>query len=263
MAKYSRQLSDDALKFIYGCYDRGIKVRECHAALIKMSGPITSERNVRKYYDRAKENPNQGSGKPVDWDDIKTLEHWRVRLDHLPMLRRVEAWVTSTFGTIPTIDSKPTYRAARWQSHILSYSHSINAPLDIWVLGELWAIRETYAVYQNKDIDKDDLEQWLSFAPWEDAENSGAVPYLRAVGKGLIPKLSTAPNGMTLRQSQFLSVGIANILGNLAGEQNYLLPSQQMPIYQKETGSNVLSIAFTVEGKQTKINLELGSVSGQ
>ena len=112
MAKYSRQISDDALAFIYSCYDRGMKVRECHAALVNVYGDITGERNVRKYYDIAKDNPNQGSGKTVDWDDIKTLEHWRVHLDHLPMLRRVEAWVTSTFGTIPIINAKPTYRTA-------------------------------------------------------------------------------------------------------------------------------------------------------
>ena len=127
----------------------------------------------------------------------------------------------------------------------------------------MWAIRETYAVYENTAIDKDDLEQWLSFAPWEDAGISGAAPYLTAVEKGIIPSLSIAPEGMTLGQSQFLSVGIANILAYLVSDQNYLLPSQQLSIYRKQTGSTTLAIAFTVGGKQTTINIDIGGASDQ
>ena len=36
-----------------------------------------------------------------------------------------------------------------------------------------------------------------------------------------------------------------------------------MPIYQKGTGSDTLAVAFTVDGKQTAINLKLGDASGQ
>ena len=263
MAKYSRQISDEALAYIYSCYDRGMSVRECHDALVEVFGYITVQRNVRKYYNQAKSNPNQGAGKTVDWDDIKALEHWRVRLDHLPILRSAEAWLTSTMGNIPIINPKPTYRTARWQSHILSYSNSIQKALDLWVLGELWAVRETLAVYENKAIDKDDLEQWLSFAPWETGLNADAhVPYLKAIEQGIIPSLSTAPEGITLGHSQFLSVGIAQILANLVADQSYLLPTQQIAIYRKQTGSDSITIVLTLDGKRTPIDIELGGISG-
>jgi hypothetical protein len=156
------------------------------------------------------------------------------------------------FGT-DRFDPTPSYRSLRWQSHILSYTNTIESASDIWVLGEVFAIRETATVYMDKPMEKDDLDWWLSYAPWESAEKEQS--YLKAIETGLIPKLRPPTSLGETSRPQFVKSGIAVILANLAEGKEYLLPSNQREIYRETTGKKSIILRFRVGEETTDLSI--------
>lgn len=214
-----------------------------------------ARRNIDKTYRRrVEENVHaREMGKPVDWDDIEMIVKAKVQKEHLPALRLISAWARTTFGT-DLFDTTPSYRSLRWQSHILTHTNTITTPDDIWILGEIFGLRELATVYMGKPITKDDLEWWLSYGPWESDQRE--QQYLKAIRDGLIPKLTSTDNRGDMHVRQFYKVDIATILANLAYGHEHLLPSIQRMKYREQTGKDSIDLRFQI-GEKTK-DLSIG-----
>ena len=235
----------DEIALIYCMLDAGRTAREI-SEILAQSGIPMSERGIYRYREKwaaivEKEFWNES----VDWADTGRLRSAAIPLVHLPQLRSIQAWAINHFPPW-MFDPSSSYRSARWQSHILSSARTVLEPEDVWVIGELFALREIYSFYHHKPVVKNDLEALLTFSPWEDA--SRGEEYLRArnlsqsytgwfVGidvanayagvNNTVPALQNELCDLAVYTSTFLKPSVAILLSNIVPEDRHLLPTQQ------------------------------------
>ena len=222
MPKYESTLPHNGVAYISDSFVQGKKITEIKRGLLDM-GYRMEERNL--YYIRKKWIANdelQSKIENVDWENINKLITTNVRVDHLPKLREVSAWATTIFGPSKIFDPTPTYMSLKWQSYLLTYTSTVHLPIDIWTIGELFALRETNALLSKQPIKKDDLEAWITFAPWENRLKRQA--YLDAIENGIIPTLKPVIDD---HERSFFRAAIATTLANIR-EPHYFLPSRQI-----------------------------------
>ena len=161
------------------------------------------------------------------------------------------------FGT-ELFDPTPLYRSIRWQSHILTYTDSIPDAGDIWVIGEMLTLRETWAYYMEIPIENEDIHHWLAYAPWEGKESEQR--YIDAVGNGSIFGISREYSDKTtifIGNNQWYKGAIAIFLFNLADGKEHLLPSQQKEIFKLQTGKDSITLQFSIPGEEPGVK-EIG-----
>jgi hypothetical protein len=72
------------------------------------------------------------------------------------------------------LNTRTTYRSLKWQDYFLTYTSKpgsdfyIDNPMDVWVIGELYASKEMDAEAHKEPIDIDDLKAWLEYRPFVD-----------------------------------------------------------------------------------------------
>ena len=228
MAAFTSTLTDEGIRDIYRLLEQGKTADQIQKHLLDVYQHKMGKRNIYYYKKKAAKTATlREKLGPVDWDDVDKLIAAKIRFEHLPMLRRVDAWVSSTFKG--KVSGHNTISSLRWQSHVLTYADSIGQALDVWTIGELFAARETFADHKDSPINKDDLEGWLTFAPWENERREGI--YLKAIEDGVIPALRPAPGEANELTGENVPRGLlASTLSSL-GEKRYMLPSQNIKTY--------------------------------
>ena len=213
--------------------------------LSKMPDKRTAQRYIAKFNE---ELSRANYDKLVDWDDLDKLlaeypiyhpdeinsKNWRVHREHLDRLREVESWAMqglynldiefkaswkSDDTALHALNTRTTYRSLKWQDYFLTYTSKLGSdfytdnPMDVWVIGELYASREMDAEAHNEPIDLDDLKAWLEYRPFVNdlikktsSEDPALISetnarrfyvkqekheerYLRDIERGLIPEL--------------------------------------------------------------------------
>ena len=77
-----------------------------------------------------------------------------------------------------------TFRYVKWANYVLDYSGGdMPTYMDLWVIASVFERRDALG------IDMADLEAWLTYRPYNNAD--AEYSYLDAVGKGSIPMLNT------------------------------------------------------------------------
>ena len=199
-----------------------------------------SIRNIYKYRKRwQNNNAARSRDKPVDWSDVSGLLSQGVDGQHLPAIRHTSAWARSVFGAL--FEVQPTVRSARWQSYVLTYAPSVRHPLDLWVLGERFAMRELLSDYSGDEVHREDIDAHLSYRPWEDDEKERF--YLEAVAQRIVPKISEeidtcldGPQERAFATAYCSSVILVMYFQSLVDEQAHLLPSQQLREHKERHG---------------------------
>lgn len=166
--------------------------------LRRMPDKRTAQRYIAQFNE---ELSRMNYDKPVDWDDLDKLlaeypiynpdhvnsKKWRIHREHLDRLREVESWAIqelynlgieckasckSDDTVLHTLNTRTTYRSLKWQDYFLTYTSKpssdfyIDNPMDVWVIGELYASKEMDAEAHKKPIDLDDLKAWLEYRPF-------------------------------------------------------------------------------------------------
>jgi len=133
-------------------------------------------------------------------------------------------WAASPSST----SSRTTYRSARWQSNVFTYAPDLTNPIDVWVIGELFATRERIAELSNRPIDVDesygDLLTWLAHKPWIHSE-----VYVKSIRAGAIPKLKNQIvfSSVNTAWAIFMSTLDLRNKSMRENECNFRLPSEQ------------------------------------
>ena len=209
--------------------------------LFGISGRNVTKTYVPKWEEITRLNINNSMVK-ADWNNIQALVDSGVYREHLPALLQVDAWSRHFFGTTD-FDPSPSYRELRWQSHVLSYTHSITKPSDIWAVGQQLTLRDTTAYYAQTEVKNDDLNQWLGYEPWANADKE--TRYLDAILAGVIKPIERDyENYVQLGTAQLYKGSLSNILFSLAEGKEYLLPSQQIALHKERTGDNTITVQF-------------------
>ena len=255
MPRYESNLKREHVAAIFQWFDEGKSVKEVQH-LVGETFHEMSERNVYNYRTRwIKNREARAKDVLVVWEDVDRLIASGVAREHLSTLRYVSAWALSMFGQVFRTD--PSYRVLKWQSHVMTYTDSVKEPIDIWVLGERFALRETVADYMGKPVERADIDAHLSFRPWEDGEKERR--YMLATEQGLVPELPSYSDGETLVsafarnfQGGFCRPVMAMSLSTLIPEKRHLLPSQQVAELKKQ-GKSIPEIRIALDGQEPAV----------
>ena len=255
MPRFESNLTREHIAAIFQWFDEGKSVKEVQY-LVGETFHEMSERNVYNYRARwIKKGVARAKDVLVVWEDVDRLIASGVAREHLSPLRYVSAWALSMFGQVFKTD--PSYRVLKWQSHVMTYTDSVKQPIDIWVLGERFALRETVADYMGKPVERADIDAHLSFRPWEDGEKERR--YMLATEQGLVPELPSYSDGDTLGsafarnfQGGFCRPVMAMSLSTLIPEKRHLLPSQQVAELKKQ-GKSIPEIRIALDGQEPAV----------
>ena len=271
--RFNSNLTDAALAFIFNGFRDGKTVSEIQKELADVYGHTLGERQIRTYRADWKANDIlRAKTATVEWGNVQGLLGTGVLLEHLPLLRKVAYWASKTldvplksdpdgFVTSGLLDFAPTYITLRWQSYVLSYSPTVEEPLDIWVIGELYAMRDVVAEVTKTPIETEDLDAWITFTPWRDAMNifEPELPnpltrykkhYDDAIEQGEIQPLKHKLDVHTSNTTRgALAVCLASVAENY-DQDITLLPSQQWK------GKPSQTIKLTVGKKKLSMDIE-------
>ncbi|MDP6495338.1 MAG: hypothetical protein QGI09_07985, partial [Dehalococcoidia bacterium] len=255
MPRFESNLTGVHIAAIFRWFDEGKSAKEVQRLVGETFHPM-SERNVYNYRTRwIKNREARAKDELVVWEDVDRLIASGVAREHLSTLRYVSAWALSMFGQVFRTD--PSYRVLKWQSHVMTYTDSVKRPIDIWVLGERFALRETVADHMGKPVERADIDAHLSFRPWEGGEKERR--YMQATEQGLVPELSSYSDGDNVPSAfaRNLQGGLcrpvmAMSLSTLIPEKRHLLPSQQVAELEKQ-GKSIPEIRIALDGQEPAV----------
>ena len=132
-----------------------------------------------------------------------------------------------------------TYRKLKWLAFMyMIHGSKVKKTDDKSAIASMYAIREMVAEWTDSKMQREDLDDWLTYEPWRSYEHMQA--YLDLIETGTIPDLepskfiSSASDNME-SLDHFNRASIYNLVEFLAvakvtGANKYLLPTQQVPI---------------------------------
>jgi hypothetical protein len=109
---------------------------------------------------------------PVDWSDFVTLEKNGVPSRHLKSLHGLWLEIQKACLSEGQTAIPPSYRDIKWWAFILEYYGDIlESPFDRQLIAEEYAAREMLSEVLEKKFEREDLDMWLIYRPWESEGN--------------------------------------------------------------------------------------------
>ena len=181
----------------------------------------------------------------INWDDTETLIQNGIKDQWINALHQQSEWVLQTFShsfNVPALVAnktclyfnKTTYEEAlSWQYILDNGGIEIDKPVDVFVLGSKFYLRKLFAKLYDKKPVITDLEQHLQLKPWE--SNSKEQIYIEQLQKSKIEPLvqyeDFSKNKLGTKSS------IVYKLGSLISGKEYILPSEQMNILNRQNNN--------------------------
>jgi len=181
----------------------------------------------------------------INWDDKATLIQNGIKDQWINALHRQSEWVRQTFNhsfNVPALVAnktclyfnKTTYEEAlSWQYILDNGGIEIDKPVDVFVLGSKFYLRKLFAKLYKKKPVLNDIEQHLELKPWE--SNSKEQIYIEQLQKGKTQALIQYDDFFKNKLGTKFS--IVYRLGSLITGKEYLLPSEQMNILNRQNNN--------------------------
>jgi hypothetical protein len=200
-------------------------------------------RNNKNYLDKA-----------INWQDSSELIHNGIKNQWISALHKQAEWVEKTFSHnyyIPALVStkicsyfnQTTYEEAlSWQYVLDKGGLEIDKPIDVFVLGSRFYLRKLFAKLYEQDLIIEDLEQHLEYKPWE--SNQKEKIYIDSINKGFIVPLNYGQTNLTKKLG--IKSSIIYKISSLISDKEYLLPSEQINILNRQTNNRFKILLPTV-----------------
>ena len=181
----------------------------------------------------------------INWDDTETLIQNGIKDQWINALHQQSEWVLQTFNhsfNVPALVAnktclyfnKTTYEEAlSWQYILDNGGIEIDKPVDVFVLGSKFYLRKLFAKLYDKKPVITDLEQHLQLKPWE--SNNKEQIYIEKLKKGTTEPLIQYNDFFKNKLGTKFS--IVYRLGSLITGKEYLLPSEQMNILNRQNNN--------------------------
>jgi len=248
---FKASLDDIQQKELFNCWvQHDWKNAPAKNMLEQLYQIILPERTLQEYKTRFKKRWNEASNSPdriVDWTDFPAFAAHNIP-SHLlfelrSMAEQIELEYLEGSGTLMSGEHiKATYRSVKWWAYVIQYHGPYIPNLhDRQIIAEQYATRDFTAKFNNSHMEKEDLDKWLLYRPWETEQRE--TTYLNAISEKKIPALNyslenygldRAHNTFT-NQGRFAAVGLSvmNKFISLAPKP-YLLPTQIWETYREK-----------------------------
>lgn len=205
-------------------------------------GLYLQKMKLKEMYEKRNKQPEE----EVDWTDLVTIEaNSNVLSSNRELMQQLYGMWEEIERTVEdnTTDALPlpfTYRKLKWLAFIeLYHSKKVEKTADKTTIAWMYSIREMVSEWTDSEMQRKDLDAWLSHEPWRSDEHMQY--YLALIKEGSTPGLE--PSKFISRASElatntdYLDVGNRAFIYNfemfaticaLTGANKYLLPSQKM-----------------------------------
>ena len=204
-------------------------------------GLYLQKMKLREMYEKRNKQPEE----EVDWTDLIAIEvNSNVSSSNRELMQQLYGMWEEIKRTVEeNTDVAPipfTYRKLKWLAFMQIYhGNKVEKTADKTTIASMYSIREMVAEWADSEMQREDLDAWLSYEPWRSDEHMQY--YLALIKKGAIPDLE--PSKFISSASEFatntesLDVGSRASIYNLemflaiveaTGANKYKLPSEQM-----------------------------------
>lgn len=215
--------------------------------ILKATGITPSRKTVYKLKKKVKKKHDERNKQPeeeVDWADPVAIQaNSNVPMYPPEILQQLYGMWEEIKRTVEeNTDVAPipfTYRKLKWLQFMhMIHGSKVKKTADKSAIASMYAIREMVAEWTDSKMQREDLDDWLTYEPWRSDEHM--QDYLDLIETGTIPDLepskfiSSASDNME-SLDHFNRASIYNLVEFLAvakvtGANKYLLPTQQVPI---------------------------------
>ena len=160
-------------------------LKEEHRIELRQNTLWYYKKRLKERWDRA----NSDLDNPADWGDFLTLTKNGVPPEHRRELHRMWRDNETAFKRLGASAIKPTYRRLHWWAYIIEYyGDVIEGAGDRQYVAEMYVARQMARDLFDIPMETKDLDEWLSYQPWEGGDKEAA--YLQAIADGLIPPIA-------------------------------------------------------------------------
>ena len=205
----------------------------------------TLDRLMKDIIDLGKKNPNLDQEIDYHRNDILYSQEVGLESRFLPLIRSTVSWYQYNFampskgGFARTL----TYRWLKWANYFLQSANIQDTgieEIDVFVVAQLYMVRDLGKSIGRKDIAFNDLEAWLTARPWESDESGKRYkamidadvysPLLKLAGHS-DPNVTIEKVGISFIADAYMHLCSIDQVKDLPESETWKLPHQQRQIF--------------------------------